>query len=45
MLEVVPDVGRAHEIVHLVVLVNDVTLEVPHVERLARECEKQGTWL
>jgi hypothetical protein len=38
-LEVVLNVERAHEIVHLVVLVNDVTLEVPHVERLALERE------
>ena len=31
--------SSAHEMVHLVVLVNDVALEVPHVERLALERE------
>ncbi len=38
-LEVVLDVQAAHEVVHLVVLIDDVALEVPHVERLAFEDE------
>jgi hypothetical protein len=36
-------VERAHEVVHLVVLVNDVALEVPHVERLALEREADSS--
>jgi len=31
--------SSAHEVVHLVVLVNDVALEIPQVERLALERE------
>ena len=37
--EVVLDVEAAHEVVQLVVLVDDVALEVPDVERLALEDE------
>src|ERR1700722_13948363 len=39
--EVVLYVEAAHEIVHLIVLVNDITLEVPDVERLAFQGEKR----
>ena len=38
-LDVVLDVQAAHEVVHLVVFINDVALEVPDVERLAFEHE------
>ena len=38
-LGVVLDVERLHEVIHLVVLVHDVALEVPDVERLALEDE------
>ena len=38
-LEVVLDVEAAHEVVHFVVLIDDVALEVPDVERLAFEDE------
>ena len=34
-LEVVLDIKAAHQVVHLVVFVNDVALQIPHVERLA----------
>ncbi len=37
--DVVLDVQAAHEVVHLVVLIDDVALEVPDVERLALEDE------
>ena len=38
-VEVVLNVEGAHQVVELVVLVNDVALEIPHVERLALEGE------
>ncbi len=38
-LDVVLDVQRAHEVIHLVVLVNDVALQVPDIERFALEGE------
>ena len=37
--EVVFDVEAAHQIVHLVVFIDDVALEIPNVERLAFEHE------
>src|SRR5262245_40146118 len=38
-LQVVLNVQAAHEVVHLVVLVNDIAFEVPNVERLTLEHE------
>jgi hypothetical protein len=39
VFDVVLDVQAAHQVVHLVVAINDVALEVPDVERLAFEHE------
>ena len=39
VFDVVLDVQTAHEIVHLVVFIDDVALEVPDIERLALEHE------
>ena len=36
---IVLHVQRAHEVIHLVVLIHHVSLEIPHVERLALEGE------
>src|SRR6186713_2310711 len=41
IFEIVFDVESAHEIVHLVVLVNDVAFQIPNVQRLSFQHENR----